>query len=253
MNTLLKNSSTRAIIVIWTLLPVLFLLAGSVFLTAPSSSHSRTKAVWDNAPYTPSTWGGYIVPGAFGMPVVTSVHALWTVASIAGSSGGNAEQWIGIGGYGNNNLIQFGTEELHSYDLINQREVIAYWAWIENTAAPNPGQRYVFSVSPGETIEATVTSDGWVRNIQSSTGRPITDKYIGGPAPNRGTADFILERNTLAPSALVNFGTVRFEHLAITALNPTTGAEDTFTLNDQLGRVQPKKLTMLASNNPSSP
>jgi hypothetical protein len=83
----------------------------------------------DNPPsFKISIWSGYIVASEIQnrSPVVSSVSASWTVPEIKLSENNTfSSVWVGIGGYGEDTLIQTGTAQ----ECINGKFV--YYAWYE--------------------------------------------------------------------------------------------------------------------------
>jgi hypothetical protein len=93
----------------------------SLFLASPNQT--------DNPPsFKISIWSGYIVASEIQnrSPVVSNVSASWTVPEIKLSENNTfSSVWVGIGGYGEETLIQTGTAQ----ECINGKFV--YYAWYE--------------------------------------------------------------------------------------------------------------------------
>ncbi len=93
----------------------------SLLLASPSQT--------DNSPSLKiSKWSRYTVASDIQnrSPVVSSVSASWTVPQINLSENNTfSSVWVGIGGYGENTLIQTGTAQ----ECINGKFV--YYAWYE--------------------------------------------------------------------------------------------------------------------------
>jgi hypothetical protein len=93
----------------------------SLFLVSPNQT--------DNPPsFKISIWSGYIVASEIQnrSPVVSNVSASWTVPEIKLSENNTfSSVWVGIGGYGEETLIQTGTAQ----ECINGKFV--YYAWYE--------------------------------------------------------------------------------------------------------------------------
>jgi hypothetical protein len=104
-----------------------------------------------SVPNVSGNWAGYVAPGTG----VTTVTGQWTVPSV-GLLPGAAATWVGIGGFGTKDLIQTGTQEISTL-LDPVAGGFEYAAWYE--LLPN-SPVYVFGVSPGDHMQATVSDQG---------------------------------------------------------------------------------------------
>lgn len=113
-----------------------------------------------------TNWSGYVVNTA-GTPQVTAIWARWNVPTISSASPMPAysSDWIGIGGYyGDNTLIQTGTEQ-----GISSGGSTTYDAWYELIPA---AEVVVFAVSPGDLMTASIQyqgSNSWSVSTQDVT------------------------------------------------------------------------------------
>jgi hypothetical protein len=117
--------------------------------------------------FTSENWAGYVVcpsgvsncatpPSA---DQVLAVDAYWTVPYVASTSGSEemAANWVGIGGFGTEDLIQDGTWEQITPG--GSEAVSAWWEMLPGYAefislSPNP------TISPTDTVYAVVSFDG---------------------------------------------------------------------------------------------
>jgi peptidase A4-like protein len=152
---------------------------------------------------TSTNWSGYAASGG----PYTSVSASWVqpTGQCSGENGDYSSFWVGLDGYSSNSVEQTGTDT----DCINGSA--QYYGWYE--MYPNPSNSFGHSISPGDTINATVTyagSNKYTLTLADSTAgwSTSTSQTLSG-AP-RGSAEVIVE----APSSitgvlpLADFGTV---------------------------------------------
>jgi hypothetical protein len=154
-------------------------LAAAILLpVVPSSTASAAPARTDQLPVKTDTndhWAGYVAvskkPGYF-----TEVVSLWHVP--VGVKGGllaaQAADWVGIDGYGNDHIIQVGTEVTYNHTV-----GVQYSAWYEmaTSAAESrkglkPIPRKDMDVHPGDLIEGAVQElepNKWVLYIEDMT------------------------------------------------------------------------------------
>jgi len=118
----------------------------NLFLASPNQT--------DNPPsFKISHWSGYIVASDIQnrSPVVSSVSASWTVPEIKPSENNTfSGVWVGIGGYGEDTLIQTGTEQ----EYVNGQ--VTYYAWYE--LLPDHLVRISnIHVQAGDTVTASIS------------------------------------------------------------------------------------------------
>jgi hypothetical protein len=188
----------------------------SLFLTSPSQVNAPTSLRL-------SQWSGYIVASnihAFS-PVVTSVSGSWTVPRVQSSNNDTfSGVWVGIGGYGEETLIQIGTEQ----EYVDGRSV--YYAWYE--LLPDYLVRISnFRVRPGDIITASISLINERMSTWSMTLRDITwgGRFEKVVVYNSSmlSAEWIMERPKVNDtiSTLANFGNITFTNCKAT-LNGVT-------------------------------
>jgi hypothetical protein len=144
------------------------------------------------------------------LPLVSGVNASWTVPEVKPSENNTfAGVWVGIGGYGEETLIQIGTE--HEY--INGRSL--YYAWYEllpDYLVHIPNLR----IRPGETVIASISlvnenASTWSIEMRDVTRGEHFEKIVVYNS-SRLTAEWIVERPNVndAKSTLADFGNVTF-------------------------------------------
>lgn len=145
----------------------------------------------NNSSSTSKNWSGYEPNGDGGYPFA---EFTWTVPCIAsGSPSGDSSVWVGLGGDGNKNLVQTGSEQAVSYFL--GIPFYTYQVWVENLADPNnPNEQVVFGVNCGDSMYAYVFIPNLMYIQDVTTGNYSFQAF--GPAANTSTAEFIVERPT---------------------------------------------------------
>ncbi len=157
-------------------------------------------------------WSGYIVASDIQnrSAVVSSVSGSWTVPEVT-PSGNNTFSgvWVGIGGYGEETLIQTGTEQ----EYLNGK--IVYYAWYEllpNNLICIPS----LHIQPGDIIAASISlvnekASSWSIEIRDIT-RGEQFKKVVVYNSSRLTAEWIVERPKVngSVSTLTDFGNVTF-------------------------------------------
>jgi hypothetical protein len=134
----------------------------------------------------------------------TSVSATWNAPCIQpGGANGYSSFWVGLGGDGNQNLVQAGTES----DYSNGHAT--YFAWIENLVS-NPYEAIEFYINCGNTMFSRVNNGNNMYIEDETTGAYYDAAY--GPAANASTAEVIAERPTVNGSyaPLADFRWVSF-------------------------------------------
>ncbi len=157
---------------------------------------------------TPNTgvsrnWAGYVATGGS----FTSVSATWTIAQPSPTTAGIDATWVGIGGYGSNDLVQAGTQA-----EVTRTGDIRYSAWMERL--PQAAQTVSLTVSGGDSVTVTLTeqsSGQWLTSlVNNTTGRSYTTtvRY----SSTHLSAEWIQEApsNGRGVVPLDDFGSVRF-------------------------------------------
>jgi hypothetical protein len=195
----------------------------SLFLASPNQP--------DNPPsFKISHWSGYIVASDVQnrLPVVSSVSASWTVPEIKPSENDTfSGVWVGIGGYGEDTLIQIGTEQ----EYVNGR--VAYYAWYEllpDYLARIPN----IHVQAGDTVTASISlinenMNTWSIEIADVT-RNQRFKRTTVYNSSRLSAEWVVERPKVngTVSTLADFGNVTFTECKAT-LDGVTGVISSFS------------------------
>lgn len=182
------------------------------------------------ASFRVSHWSGYILASDIQnrSPVVSSVSASWTVPEIKSSENNTfSGVWIGIGGYGEDTLIQAGTEQ----ECIDGKFV--YYAWYELlpdylVRIPN------IRIRPGDTVTASISlvnenTNTWSIEIADVTRGERFKKTVVYNS-SRLSAEWIVERPKVngTISTLADFGNVTFTECKAT-INGITGAIGDFS------------------------
>jgi Peptidase A4 family len=154
-------------------------------------------------------WAGYVAVGRY-----TSVSASWKVPAVAS---GHARQdmatfWVGLGGRDSRSLEQIGTAGGFSAG------VPRYAVWWE--ILPLPAVYAPLSLSPGDTVTASVTYLGGDRFTMSLTNTTTGQRFSitrSDPEHRLVSAEAVAEaptqRGGLLP--LSNFGVVRFSDVTV--------------------------------------
>jgi hypothetical protein len=177
-----------------------------------------------------SQWSGYIVASDIQnrSPVVSSVSASWTVPEVKPSENNTfSGVWVGIGGYGEETLIQTGTEQ----EYINGK--LVYYAWYE--LLPDYLVRIPrLHVQPDDTITASISlinenASTWSIEISDVT-RGEQFKKVVVYNSSRLSAEWIVERPKVngTISTLADFGNVTFTECEAT-VDGITGAIGNFS------------------------
>ncbi len=192
----------------------------SLFLTSPSQVNEPTSLRL-------LQWSGYIVASDIQnfSPVVTSVSGSWVVPE-AKSSENDAFSgvWVGVGGYGEETLIQVGTEQ----EYMNGKSV--YYAWYE--LLPDYLVRISnFHIRPGDTVTASISlinenTSTWAIKLSDGTQGGRFEKVVVYNS-SMLSAEWIMERPKVNDtiSTLANFGNVTFTNCKATlnGVTETTG------------------------------
>jgi Peptidase A4 family len=171
---------------------------------------------------TNSHWAGYVAvgdkPGYF-----TEVLAEWHVP--LGARGGlipeKAVDWVGIDGWGNNHIIQIGTEVAYKY-----RSGLQYFAWYEVAVNKEDSKKALqlvpdkdLVIHPGDLMEGAVqelSPNKWVLYIADLvTGRHWSEEV---PFQTPGTSAEAIHENPATGSRLrylANTTSVEFISLAL--------------------------------------
>jgi hypothetical protein len=172
-------------------------------------------------------WSGYVDTG----PLFSAASAQWVVPAVQPSpSQLLSSTWVGIDGADNSSLIQAGTTQASSPGDTN------YFAWYE--ILPSAAME-VYSVSPGDQMEASVQKDSpgeWTISITDETsGQSFSNQFsYSGP---QSSAEWIEEAPTVGNevAALADFGAVPFTNISET---PTSSIQVTQTAVDMVNSTR---------------
>jgi hypothetical protein len=177
-----------------------------------------------------SQWSGYLVASDIHdfSPVVSSLSGSWTVPRVYPSENDTfSGVWVGIGGYGEETLIQVGTEQ----EYINGRA--SYYAWYE--LLPDYLIRIPrLHVRAGDTITASISlvnenASTWSIEINDVTQGEHYKKEVVYNS-SKLSAEWIVERPKVNDtiSTLADFGNVTFTDCQAT-LNGVTDVIGNFS------------------------
>jgi hypothetical protein len=177
-----------------------------------------------------SQWSGYMVApdDKTPSPLLTGVSASWTVPQVKPSENNTfSGVWVGIGGYGEDTLIQTGTEQ----EYIHGRG--SYYAWYELLPA-HLVRIPSLHVRSGDLIMASLSlvsqnASTWSIEINDVT-RGEQFKKIVVYNSSMQSAEWILERPLVndAISTLANFGNATFTECKAT-ISGVTGTLGNFS------------------------
>ena len=181
-------------------------------------------------PLRVSQWSGYIAASDVHnrSPVVSSVSASWTVPEVKPSENATfSGVWVGIGGYGEDTLIQTGTEQ----EYYNGEAV--YYAWYELL----PGylvRIQSLHVRAGDRITASINlvnenASTWSIEIRDVTRGEVFNRVFVYNS-SMLSAEWIIERPKVngVVSTLADFGNVTFTECKAT-VDGFTGAIGNFS------------------------
>jgi hypothetical protein len=183
----------------------------SLFLASPSPTHT-TK------PLRVAQWSGYIITSDTQnrSQLVSSISASWIVPEVKVTENDTfSAVWIGIGGYGEETLIQTGTEQ----QCLNGH--VSYFAWYE--LLPNYLVRITdMRIRPGDTITASLSlidenARTWSIKISDVTQGGRFEEAVFYDS-SQLSAEWVAERPTVngAISTLADFGNVTFSECEAT-------------------------------------
>ena len=195
----------------------------SLFLTSSNQANEPT-------PLRVSQWSGYMVAteASTQSPLVTGVSVSWTVPQVKPSENNTfSGVWVGIGGYGEDTLIQTGTEQ----EYLEGR--VSYYAWYELLPA-HLVRIPSLHVRSGDLITASVSlvsqnANTWSIEINDVTRGEQFKKVVVYNSSMR-SAEWIVERPLVndSISTLANFGNVTFTECKAT-INGVTGTIGNFS------------------------
>jgi hypothetical protein len=164
---------------------------------------------------TRSNWSGDVLSGA-AAPYI-EVEGVWNVPQMtpgnpwSASNYGVSCSWVGLGGFGTNNLVQGGTEsdeyaELDPTGYQNYAYYADYYPWVE--WANGEGQvSFSFGINPGDVVYASSwVGDSYGNNVSTGnyswlymynetqfTSTTVSTEAAAGSTFDGSTAEWILE------------------------------------------------------------
>jgi hypothetical protein len=206
-------------------------IVGAVAVCYSISLFLASSNETDNPPsFKISNWSGYIVASDIQnrTPVVSSVSASWAAPEIKSSENDTfSGVWIGIGGYGEDTLIQTGTEQ----ECIDGKFV--YYAWYE--LVPDSLVRIPnIHVQAGDAVTASINlinenTNTWSIEIADVTRNQHFQRTVVYNS-SRLSAEWVVERPKVNGniSTLADFGNVTLTECEAT-LDGVTGTIDNFS------------------------
>jgi hypothetical protein len=173
---------------------------------APLATNPGTKSDTIHAQYHSRIWSGNYADGGNNY---TYVHLQWRESCTAFGTNDVYSTWAGLGGVGNNNLVQAGADGVNSGAFSHY-----YEAWVENTA-DEAHSGYVFGINCGDRM-VEETAAGNCSIVLDLTSGASSGWRCFGPNANSGTAECIIEaptntsNNTIYP--LSNYGTETLQY-----------------------------------------
>ncbi len=175
-------------------------------------------------------WSGYIINLNLQNKSegVSSITASWIVPEVTSSIKDTYSScWVGIGGYGEDTLIQAGTEQ-HS-----ENGEVEYFAWYE--LLPRTITRIsLLDIQPGDEVTTTITlvddeTDSWLIKVVDETEGHVFQKTVTYNS-TRKSAEWIVERPLVngEVSTLANFNQATLTNCEVT-INGVTGNINDFT------------------------
>ena len=164
-----------------------------------------------STPNISGNWAGYVAAPASASGV-TSVSGSWTVPNAGSLPPGLSATWVGIGGFGSQDLIQTGTQQISSpFDQVISGG--AYSAWYE--LLPAAPVTIGGTVTPGDHMTASVVNAGgnnWNITISDTTAGWTAQKSVTY-ASSESSAEWIHEAPSVGgvPIPVGNSGTVNLD------------------------------------------
>jgi hypothetical protein len=223
-------SSNFGAVRVYVLVALILIILGSVIIifSFNLSSHGTSDA--QPASSNPVSlksqqWAGYVDVSnlLLRQSEVTAVAGSWAVPAVAlTASDAYSSVWVGIGGFGEQSLIQTGTEQECIGGLFN------YYAWYE--FLPNRAIRIQnFTVQPGDEIAASITltrpnEDVWTVTISNlARAESFSEDFVYNSS--KLSAEWVVEAPSLngQVATLPDFGSVSMSGCSATIAGTTGG------------------------------
>jgi len=191
---------------------------------------------------TSTNWSGVVVPSPAGDTFKT-ITGNWMVpdpnqpANLPAGEWYYSSAWIGIDGWGSNDVLQAGTDsDVLVQNGVPTKSIAAWWEWFpaDSVAITN------LPVTSGDYMSCQITSTGaktatvYLTNLSTNTHAAFKITIPSGATFKGNCAEWILEAPTVngGQSALCNYGATFFdESFAHTAKNVLENAGTGNTLN----------------------
>jgi hypothetical protein len=180
-------------------------------------------------------WSGYVAD----IPDVTRIDGSWIVAKAAFTNSSTySSQWIGIGGYHDNSLIQTGTSSDYGF---NDEYVWGphYYTWVE--FLPD-AEVYEFPVNPGDMMRAGIVLDNpetnlWDISIEDQTTGQAYHESVTYDS-TRQAAEWIEERPMVAQLAKYGIAKMGGDYTGVPFADQASNGSGLLPLG-QLANVRP--------------
>jgi hypothetical protein len=145
----------------------------------------------------------------------TEADAVFYVPCVKpGSPTGVESSWVGLGGWGNKNLVQAGSHSEIWYDIFGGTHY-NYYAWTQNLAASST-ETWLFGVNCNDRMQVFVYHSNETYLVDHNSGNYNTTTT--GPTASSATAEWIVERpsscdifgNNCNPQSLADFQSETF-------------------------------------------
>ncbi|RIV26417.1 hypothetical protein D2Q93_04405 [Alicyclobacillaceae bacterium I2511] len=231
------------------------------FKSVISTHHYTTNQSTASGSASSHNWSGYYAYNGYNYNGYTDVRATWTVpnATTGGPGGPNYQYsctWVGIGGNGNPDLIQMGTEADLTITLRTYVMFPNYYPWFE-ILPKYPYQQDLTNmvISAGDKMYADVSysnSTAYFYLVDETTNVAVSFSDSGDSSDYNGsTAEWIVERteeNNSYPH-LTDFGSEVFTSAAAGSVTEPGPFAIGDWPNNEL-TMSEDGLTMASANNP---
>jgi hypothetical protein len=170
---------------------------------------------------TERSWSGYVEKGPQETvgpePGFTYVSATWIQPAVTCTErGARVAVWVGLDGDGTPTVEQAGTVAMCGSVGLPPLYYKAFWEMYDGP--DSPGQE-PFTVSPGDSIAASVTYQASgsyllvVKDLTNGSELSVTEECGAKETCQRGTAEWIVERNGGSTYPLADYDTVTFTNI----------------------------------------
>lgn len=197
-----------------------FIIVFMLMSTAAVQARAQTRAgtVPAGTEFS-SNWSGYAVTAANKTTLLQAISGTWRVPAAQANGQAAAAQWIGLGGFSSNNLLQIGTIEA-VYD--NHQVTELFWEKLPDMA------HNIIKISSGTIVAASISENGsGVWQLATTVIKPNGDRItktiqvagdVSYDRPMEQSAEWINEdpsNKTENLYKLANTGTLSFTNLSV--------------------------------------